>query len=179
MEQFHPPANVARMSSGQPLTDADRWDWLATIRKAALQVVYDKQIQADVSRHGSTVVGNEDCGVVVVTCSALKKVYRDVLRGIPAPAATTTVEVLADENVMVHFVFLALDKEDLLRRVRERKGHYMKENMVASQWATLEGLDEQELRGDSVRIDAGAPPEKVEVEVQDAVERIMQNDACL
>jgi gluconokinase len=59
-DDFHPEANVAKMSAGQPLTDDDRWPWLQSIADEI-----DK-----VSRAG---------GRVVVACSALKRAYRDVL----------------------------------------------------------------------------------------------------
>ena len=61
-DRFHPESNVAKMSAGQPLTDADRWPWLQSIRAA----IEEKQ------RAGET---------AVFTCSSLKRSYRDVLRG--------------------------------------------------------------------------------------------------
>lgn len=60
-DAFHPPANVAKMSAGAPLTDDDRWPWLDAI-----------------ARH---VAGLETGGGhVVIACSALKRAYRDRLR---------------------------------------------------------------------------------------------------
>ena len=59
-DSFHPPANVAKMSAGQPLTDEDRWPWLQAIANAIDKI-------ADADSH------------VVVACSALKRAYRDVL----------------------------------------------------------------------------------------------------
>ena len=56
-DAFHPPANVAKMRAGTPLTDEDRWPWLRAI--------------ADAMGQG---------GDAVVACSALKRAYRDVLR---------------------------------------------------------------------------------------------------
>ena len=64
-DQFHPPANVAKMSAGQPLDDTDRAPWLAAIR-----TYIDRQLAEG---HGA-----------VVTCSALKENYRTVLLGDPA-----------------------------------------------------------------------------------------------
>ena len=64
-DQFHPPANVAKMSAGQPLDDTDRAPWLAAIRD-----YIDRQLAEG---HGA-----------VVTCSALKESYRSVLLGDPA-----------------------------------------------------------------------------------------------
>ena len=59
-DRFHPPANVAKMSAGQPLTDSDRWPWLQAIADEI-----DRVIAAG--------------GHVVVACSALKRAYREVL----------------------------------------------------------------------------------------------------
>ena len=59
-DSFHPPANVAKMSAGQPLTDEDRWPWLQAIANAIDRI-------ANADSH------------VVVACSALKRAYRDVL----------------------------------------------------------------------------------------------------
>ncbi len=61
-DALHPPANVAKMSAGTPLSDADRWPWLAAI--------------------AAVIDGWRDAGVSgVVTCSALKRAYRAVLMG--------------------------------------------------------------------------------------------------
>jgi carbohydrate kinase (thermoresistant glucokinase family) len=59
-DSFHPPANVAKMKAGQPLTDEDRWPWL-------------KEIAAEIERRRQ--VGEH----IVIACSALKKAYRDIL----------------------------------------------------------------------------------------------------
>ncbi len=97
------------MASGIPLTDADRWDWLITLREEAI-----KKLQTSNS--------------VIVTCSALKHKYRDVIR----------VANYEHPSVQVHFVYLKVDEATLQKRVAEREGHYMKEGMVHSQMATLE-----------------------------------------
>jgi carbohydrate kinase (thermoresistant glucokinase family) len=60
-DEFHPPANIAKMSAGQPLTDDDRWPWLAAIA-------------ARIARARASGAG------VVLGCSALKRAYRDALR---------------------------------------------------------------------------------------------------
>ena len=59
-DSFHPPANVAKMKSGQPLTDEDRWPWL-------------KAIAAEIERRRQ--LGEH----IIIACSALKKAYRDIL----------------------------------------------------------------------------------------------------
>jgi gluconokinase len=59
-DQFHPPENVAKMSAGQPLDDADRWPWLQAIADEIDRVIASG-------------------GQIVIACSALKRAYRDLL----------------------------------------------------------------------------------------------------
>lgn len=103
-DALHPPANVARMASGQPLTDEDRQGWLDAI---------GQDIAGVVSRGEG----------VVATCSALKRIYRDRLRG------------WCDGILFVH---LAIDKATARVRIGSRKGHFMPTSLVESQFATLE-----------------------------------------
>ncbi|KAF2131298.1 carbohydrate kinase [Dothidotthia symphoricarpi CBS 119687] len=119
-DDFHPKANVDKMAAGIPLNDMDRWDWLILLRDQALS---------------SLQRGEKG---VVVTCSALKKKYRDVIR--------TARLYDEDPNANVHFVYLRADKETLLARVRARQGHYMKDAMVDSQFAALEEPDDAEIK---------------------------------
>jgi carbohydrate kinase (thermoresistant glucokinase family) len=113
-DDLHPPENVAKMASGHPLTDADRWPWLARVR-----AWIDEQVAA--GRPG------------VVTCSALKRSYRDVLRG---------------EHVV--FVHLNGTRAQLAARLATRHGHFMPAALLDSQLADLEppGPDEQALTVD-------------------------------
>jgi gluconokinase len=101
-DDFHPPANIAKMSSGQPLTDDDRWPWLDAIG-------------AHLAAHRG--------GGAVVTCSALKRAYRDRLRA-AAPE--------------LRFVHLQGDMALVAARQAARQGHFMPASLVASQYATLE-----------------------------------------
>lgn len=119
-DEFHPKQNIDKMAAGIPLNDEDRWDWLILLRDQALNAL----------KTGSR--------GVVVTCSALKKKYRDVIR--------TARLYDEDPNANVHFVYLRSDMETLLSRVRARQGHYMKDAMVASQFAALEEPDETECK---------------------------------
>lgn len=89
VDQFHPKANVDKMSAGIPLTDEDRWDWLTALRVESI-----RRIDA----------GNEG---VVLTCSALKRKYRDVIR--VAPYFHT--------GVHLHFIYLQGPESLLLQRV--------------------------------------------------------------
>jgi gluconokinase len=101
---FHPPANIAKMSSGIPLTDEDRAGWLAAMADRL----------ADGKARGEA---------MVVTCSALKKAYRDRLRQ-------------GDPDLF--FVFLDGSQELLQARLDARKGHFMPPGLLGSQLATLE-----------------------------------------
>jgi gluconokinase len=103
-DSFHPPANVARMRDGIPLTDADRWPWLDAIAA-----------WIDAAR-----ASGERC---VVTCSALKRAYRERLAG-------------GHDNV--RFVYLKGEHALVARRMADRKGHYMPVALLQSQFATLE-----------------------------------------
>jgi gluconokinase len=151
--QFHPQANIEKMAANIPLDDADRWDWLILLRDQAL-VALSKGAKG-----------------VVVTCSALKKKYRDVIR---------TARLYDDDpNAAVHFVYLRASKEVLLARVGARQGHYMKDAMVISQLAALEEPDKYEIERlkDVEIIDVKGSQLEVEKLATVAVDRIMMNDS--
>ena len=103
-DQFHSPENVARMAAGVALTDADRQGWLLTL-SARL---------GDARRSGEP---------VVLSCSALKRSYRDTLR-----------EQASD----LALVYLTGTPDVLAQRMAGRSGHYMPPSLLASQLATLE-----------------------------------------
>jgi gluconokinase len=113
-DDMHPDENVAKMHAGHPLTDEDRWPWLETVASW-------------ISEH--TMAGKPG----IITCSALKRIYRDVLRG----------------NHVV-FVHLVGSKDEIGRRLIARTGHYMPAGLLDSQVATLEppGPDENVLEID-------------------------------
>ncbi|RZQ62603.1 gluconokinase [Amycolatopsis suaedae] len=106
-DEFHPEANIAKMSAGTPLTDEDRWPWLDAIARW-------------IGRHAGP--GG------VVTSSALKRSYRDVLRG----------------GGDVWFVHLHGDRELIAERMRKRSGHFMPVSLLDSQIADLEPLQPDE-----------------------------------
>lgn len=137
------------MAAGIPLNDEDRWDWLILLRDQALTSL------------------KEGAKGVVVTCSALKKKYRDVIR--------TARLYDEDPNANVHFVYLRAEKETLLQRVRERQGHYMKDAMVESQFAALEEPDEAEVKQlkDVEIVDVKAGIREVEILASAAVDKIL------
>jgi gluconokinase len=105
-DAVHPPENVTKMAAGIALTDADRQPWL--------RAVADWIGEREAERTSS-----------IVTCSALRRAYRDLLRrGHPS----------------VWFVHLDTPVEVLEERIRSRRGHYMPASLLASQLATLEPL---------------------------------------
>ena len=109
-DDLHSMANVAKMRRGEPLTDDDRWPWLRTVA-------------AHISERQAAGAS------LVVTCSALRRAYRDVLRDIDYP---------------LRFVHIAPSTELIMQRMREREGHYMPTTLLPSQLATLEDLDSDE-----------------------------------
>lgn len=119
------------MKNGTPLTDDDRWDWLETIRHQAVHELEN---------------GAPGC---VVTCSALKRTYRDVIRKASEDA----------EDVVVRFVYLQASEELLLKRVQARSNHYMKQNMVHSQFEALEEPNVAET--DVISVDVSRPLDTV------------------
>ena len=147
--QYHPKANIDKMAAGIPLNDEDRWDWLILLRDQALKDL----------KNGAK--------GVVITCSALKKKYRDVIR---------TARLYDEEpDANVHFVYLRADKETLLARVRGRQGHYMKDSMVESQFAALEEPDELEVKQlkDVEIVDVKGSISEVSQLASDAVDKVL------
>ncbi|RWM90781.1 MAG: gluconokinase [Mesorhizobium sp.] len=118
-DRLHPPENVARMASGEPLTDALREGWLDAIGRRIAGSVGDRQ-------------------AVVAACSALKRSYRERLRGF-------------SENIV--FLYLEIDQATAKQRVGSRHGHFMPASLVDSQFATLEApaADENALTIDATR----------------------------
>ena len=108
-DSLHPRHNIEKMEHGTPLTDEDRWPWLQAI--AEMVAVRDHE--------GTS---------TVVTCSALKRKYRDILRD----AAPT------------FFVHLDAPFEVLEARMQERTKHFMPTSLLRSQVDTLEPLDDDE-----------------------------------
>lgn len=137
------------MANGHPLTDADRWDWLISLREAAVVT-----LKKDPSASG-----------VIVTCSALKRKYRDVIR----------VAAYHDPGLLVHFVFLSASESVLIDRVRARKDHYMKDYMVRSQFESLETPQEDEV--DVLSVDAGGQSRAVQELSLEAVRNALEKDA--
>lgn len=103
-DDYHPAENRQRMAAGIPLTDADRHGWLCALAERL----------AEAARDGSG---------LVISCSALKRSYRDILR---TGAGTA------------RFIYLRGDRELFADRMASRRGHFMPPSLLDSQLATLE-----------------------------------------
>jgi gluconokinase len=137
------------MAAGVPLNDGDRWDWLIVLREEAVNHL------------------ENGASGVVVTCSALKKKYRDVIR----------LASLNDHDVIVHFIYLRASEELLLSRVRARQGHFMKDSMVKSQFEALEEPTEKEQ--DVLTVDVSGSLADVEQLALTAVSQVMAKDSTI
>ncbi|MEU8586327.1 gluconokinase [Streptomyces sp. NPDC048664] len=121
-DDFHPPANIAKMSAGVPLADEDRRPWLDAIGAWA---------------HRRAGLGG------VVSCSALKRSYRDRLRA------------AAPDLVFVH---LLGDRALIEDRMAQRRGHFMPAALLDSQFATLQPLQPDEA---GVAVEVSGGPEAI------------------
>lgn len=127
-DEFHSPEAIAKMSSGTPLTDADREPWLAAIRA---------HIDAMLARGENA----------VVACSALREAYR--------------AKLIADA-ARVKLVHLAGSYDTIRHRIAAREGHFMKPEMLASQFATLEAPKH------ALTVDVALPPEAIVAQIREA-----------
>lgn len=123
-DEFHPKSNIDKMSAGIALDDDDRAPWLAAIR----DWISDEAMMGE-----ST----------VITCSALKRRYRDTLRG--AEARVRFVELHAPQGVIGD-------------RLAQRRGHYMPPSLLTSQYADFEPLAADE---DGVKVSVEQDPDAV------------------
>jgi len=123
-DDYHPPENLHRMSSGIALMDDDRSDWLHAL--------------ADRIGHAKTAGEG-----LVVSCSALKRSYRDILRSVD-PDLT--------------FVFLKGSESLIAERIAGRRDHFMPPQLLKSQLATLEAPSQDE---NAVVCDIGGTPQSI------------------
>ena len=135
-DEFHPQSNIEKMEGGTPLTDEDRWPWLESLAAWMAE---------------ETAKGED----TVITCSALKRSYRDVLRGgLLDPGSGQRVAF-----VHVHGPF-----DVIAGRMEHRRGHFMPESLLQSQFDTLEMLEPDE---DGVVLDVRTSPEELVTEASD------------
>ena len=123
-DDLHPESNRQKMAAGHPLDDEDRWPWL---RRVAAWI----GDQEAAGRDG------------VITCSALKRSYRDLLR---------------EGHPSVRFVHLLAPPSLIAERVNARRGHYMPPSLLESQLSTLEPLQPDE---PGVGVDTSGDPSAV------------------
>jgi gluconokinase len=131
-DTLHPPENVEKMSAGIPLTDADRLPWLRKIAE--------------------TIDGwraHSQSGLV--TCSALKRSYRDIIVG---------------DRSDVRLVYLRGSPDLIRRRMAARRGHFMPAALLDSQFSTLEEPSPDE---NPIVVDIGGRPEEI---VREIAERL-------
>ena len=139
-DDFHPPANKAKMSAKTPLTDEDRWPWLQILRERILEM------RAQTSWH-------------VLACSALKRKYRELLRG-------------DDSDKELQFVYMRGSKELIASRLNARKGHFFQPALLDSQFAALEEPE----TGEAIVVDISGTPEEI---VQSVLETLGQEGAAV
>jgi len=118
-DDLHPVQNIRKMEAGHPLDDDDRVEFLRNVGEA-------------IATHSET--------GVVVSCSALKRAYRDTLRSY---------------NGSLRFVMAEISREVLMSRLAERKGHFMPASLLESQLAILERPDDNEA---ALFVDGLLPP---------------------
>ena len=129
-DSFHSKINVEKMSSGRPLNDEDRAPWLA-------ELAFTISKWVEFGKGG------------VLSCSALKRKYRDCLRGdygLDAP---------------IHF-FLSGSLELIEGRIKQRRDHYMQSDLLFSQFADLE---EPETEEHAITINILSPPNVLAKEI--------------
>jgi gluconokinase len=127
-DDLHPAANVAKMAAGHPLDDADRRPWLESLAGWI----------------GTQEAAGRDC---VLTCSALHRDYRDLLR---------------EGHASVWFVHVTARAEVLRERLARRTGHFMPVSLLETQLAALEPLAPDE---PGVTVDAERTPDELVDEV--------------
>ena len=135
-DDFHPDANLAKMVAGDPLDDEDRRPWLANIAA---------WIEASASAGRPA----------VVSCSALKRAYRDMLR---------------DGRPDIRLVYLDADKQTIRQRLSTRRGHFFPAALLDSQFADLEPPTDDE---HPFRV-----PVAVDSHSEDIVERLLASGIC-
>lgn len=129
-DEFHSAANIEKMTSGVPLTDEDRWPWLSSITEWM-----------------STQAQNGRC--TIITCSALKRSYR---------------QILAEAEGQVHFVHLHGEAVVLAERMQSRRGHFMPASLLPSQLSALEPLEADE---SGITVDILKSPARITEEILD------------
>lgn len=129
-DDFHPPENIAKMSSGIALTDIDRAPWLQALADLIASLTTN----------------------AVLACSALKSAYRDHLKHGAGP-----------NTDQIRFVYLKISPSVAHERLRKREGHFMPEELISSQFETLEEPD------DAIIVDATLSPDEAAAQIREAL----------
>jgi gluconokinase len=124
-DDYHSTNAIAKMASGLPLGDEDRWPWLERLGETACLAVQEN-------------------GVVVASCSALRRAYRERLS--------------SNVKGRALFVQLELDAGTADQRMRTRSNHFMPPSLIASQFSTLEPIGPAE---NAVKFDARLDPSHI------------------
>lgn len=140
-DDLHPAENVEKMQSGTPLTDADRLPWLHKIAE---------EIDAWRARHESG----------VLTCSALKRSYRDII---------------IDGRSNVTLVYLKGSHDLIHRRMAARHGHFMPAALLDSQFATLQEPTPDE---HPFIVEVGGRPAEIAAEIVHQLEERQSSGQC-
>ena len=127
-DALHPQSNIEKMRAGQPLTDSDRAQWLK-------QVADWMEDRLEKGQNG------------IITCSALKRSYRDVINR---------------RGSGVAFVFLSGQKAMIAQRLASRRGHFMPPSLLDSQFSDLEAPRPDE---PAISVDIGGSPEAIAQQV--------------
>ncbi|CAI6336212.1 unnamed protein product [Periconia digitata] len=133
-DALHTSTAIASMHNNIPLLDTDRTPWLSRIRARILETLIDLEYDT-----------------VVVSCSALKKSYRNQLRRV------------SDNGVEVKFVDMQIGADELVKRIESREGHYMSKEMVGGQLEVYEEMGLEEV--DVLPVDAEGKVENLVEEV--------------
>lgn len=144
-DDLHPRSNIEKMSSGHPLTDSDREPWLKLIRTTAEQMALEVQSGDKVNAGGNK-------RGVVISCSALRRRYRDVLRGLGQQENNVKLSTFENSQPLESpssimktvFVYIEGTRDALMDRMTKRIGHFMKPSMLDKQLETLESPDHEE-----------------------------------
>ncbi|XP_061757338.1 probable gluconokinase isoform X2 [Nerophis ophidion] len=123
-DRFHPEENVAKMARGEALTDQDRFPWLLQLHEA---IKSERRSDSN----------------ALVACSALKRLYRLILlhgsKALPSSSEPGREHHALHPSLPdVYFLFLQADYHVLQQRIEARKGHYMKADLLGSQFDALE-----------------------------------------
>ncbi|WRT64950.1 uncharacterized protein IL334_001891 [Kwoniella shivajii] len=183
-DSLHPASNIAKMSAGIPLNDDDRLPWLALIRSTA-----ERKCKEEYEKCQGSFKTFEQGGIgragVIIACSALKKWYRDILRGEveanPPPVhdlppshtvanSAHNVHHPATSALQTYFVYCNGTPELLAQRIASRKNHFMGKQMLDSQLATLQ--DPTGERG-VLSVDISKTPEEVGKQATNGIRKIL------